>query len=740
MRSPVILRVFKNSQLVEVKQFDLDQIVIGHQAGADSSVQLDLASDDVSPIHCLIELRDSGYYICDLGSRTGTFKNGQAVLDEAIASGDEIQLGPYRIVFFVGVPKPKSAPAAVAKPVPPPAPATPEAPKAAPAPEAKSEAKPAAKEETVVAATPAAIPVARPAETPKPAESKSESKPEPAKASVSKIETKKPQSRSIADVVPEAKAAPGKPMIRSGGDARTARKKEAKTFAPPSEIRDLRDHLKPGKGNVVEVVVAWKERVIETHHFRRKGAYRVGPQDRDHIRLTSASVPRNWVLVDIGGAVKVNVADAMEFEMVSVSQGRRKMDECLASGKATRTGNGTAVRLDQNEMICLGLGEMNIFVRYAPQAPVVPMLPPLGLSGTELSGLITAVVLTALLAFYISATTPKDLNETQQEELTRTAQVIFNKPPDVPKPPEPPPPPPPPPKPETPPPPPPPPVKAKVADEKKEIQKKGAPADKPAAKAQTAGRAAEVAPIPNSQNRPKKFTSTRQGGAVKIGEQAGANANAPAKDMTKVGLFSAFGGGGVRNKLDQAYTGAGDILGQADKATGAAGFGENRAGDDLGNKFKDTGAGGKGTATQGIAGVGTKGRGSGQAAYGSLDGLGSKTSVAIEPGGADEDFIGTIDREAVRRRVKHYLHEIRGCYVRELNRIEKGQKLEGKVMVTWEIAAKGVARNVRIKSSTLGNSAVENCIKDRLASWSFPEPPVGMTAEVTYPFYLRQEN
>ncbi|WP_374032142.1 FHA domain-containing protein [Bdellovibrio bacteriovorus] len=82
--------------------------MIGHNA----EVHLDLDADGVSPIHCLIELRDNGWYVCDLGSSQGTFKNGQAVLDEAIASGDEIEVGPFRIAFFVGVPKPKVVPGA----------------------------------------------------------------------------------------------------------------------------------------------------------------------------------------------------------------------------------------------------------------------------------------------------------------------------------------------------------------------------------------------------------------------------------------------------------------------------------------------------------------------------------------------------------------------------------------------------------------------------------------------------
>ena len=106
MKQPIILRVFKSNQLKEVKQFDIDQIVVG----SNQESQLNLVDDAVSPIHCLIEKRDAGYYICDLGSKSGTFKNGQAILDEPVVSGDELIIGPFKIVFFVGVPKPVGLP------------------------------------------------------------------------------------------------------------------------------------------------------------------------------------------------------------------------------------------------------------------------------------------------------------------------------------------------------------------------------------------------------------------------------------------------------------------------------------------------------------------------------------------------------------------------------------------------------------------------------------------------------
>lgn len=704
-----------------MKQFDLDQIVIGHNA----DVSLDLESDEISPIHCLIELRDNGYYICDLGSATGTFKNGQAVLDEAISSGDEIELGPYKLAFFVGVPKPQVAPNTIessAQPVveikPP---AAPKVEKSAPMPPAAVVKTEEIKVEPVVV-PPQVI------------------EEEPKKEAVAPvIPVAVPfnlQTETVKDDRPTISAAPVKPEIRKDRSA-YKKQKTSKTFAPPSEIGDLKRHLKPGKGATVEVLVAWKERVLTTYHYNNGDVARVNSGDKA-IALPDGMTPKAFPIIDNSKGLKVNTTAGMKVELVT-AKSTMSLEELESNGKAQRGGQGHSVRVDQHEMLVVHLPGDNLvlYVRFVPQAPVVPVIP-LMLSGSEMTGLVMSIILVSLLALYISATTPKNWQENKQEEVQRIAQVIFNPPPPPaePKPTPPPPQPPPPPPEKTPPPPPQPPKKVVVADKTKEAQKKG-PVSQGGQRPQLAGRAAEVAPKPNAQDRTKKFTSTRQGGAIKTGNSEGANAQSANKDLSKVGLFSAFGGGGSRANIDKAYSGAGEVLGMADKASGVSGFNQDRAGDDLGSRFKDSGAGGKGTATEGIAGIGTKGRSTGQSAYGSADGFGNKTTVAVEGGGFEESFDGTIDKEAIRRVIRAKKHELTSCYERALNALAKGQRLEGKIVLSWDIIERGQARNVKVKSSTLDNRQVESCIRDRLASWTFPEPPPGMVAEVqAYPFVL----
>ena len=666
MKSPIILRVFKGHQLKEVKQFDLEQIVIGHQA----DVQLDLDDPEISPIHCMIELRPEGYFICDLGSEYGTMKNGQRVLDEQLQSNDEITLGQYKIVFFSGVPK--------AKPV---------------------------------AATAAAAP---PVNIPKEVPMELSSTPAPA-------------------------AVPSRPQIKVSKPIVSTRKKPSKTFAPASQIPDLKSYLKPHKGGAVEVLVCWQDRIIETFTYRKKGIVQVNVEHGESVHLPVGTLPKGFKLLDLTQGVRVKIPQNAELEIVTNS-GRLNTQDLLTQGRMQPTTNNNAIKLEQNEVLHIQIKDspVRIVVRFVPMTPIAPLIPPLMLSSGELMSVLIALAISFLMFLAVSTTQPEPPKE--EEDLTRIAQIVFdNKPQPVPPPPQ-----------QKPPeeeqkkviPPPPEPQKVQAAEKTQEAKKKGLTESKTASRNERAGRASEVAPNPNAKSKAKTFTSVKQGGAVKIGAKNSANANSQVKDVTKVGLFSAFGSGGVRKQLDQAYSGAGDILGTAGEATGSTGMGENRAGDDLGSKFKDTGAGGKGTAIQGISGIGTKGRGSGMGTYGNAEGFGDKTTVAIEPGGSEENFVGTIDREAVRRVVRANLNQIQACYTRELNKLDRSRRsqLEGKVILKWDIVERGVAKNVSIASSTLNNKAIEDCMRARLATWQFPEPPKGLVGEVTYPFLLKPIN
>ena len=649
MKTPIVFRVYKKDQIFVVKQFvDDDRIVIG--SGPD--VHIDLGTE-ISPIHCIVEKRGEGFFICDMGSEKGTFRDKRLILDEPILNGDSFQVGAFSIVFFIGSQKNASTNLSAPPPT-----AFDHAPEVDPEPEMPKVAPPQ--------------PVAAKPDVVKP--------------------VMKPMVKPIVAPVLKAKS----------NLSVWAKRRQRNTFAPKSEFRDLKDHFKVGTGTYVEVIVSWQERIVNTYHFPVHGKKQLGVNS--DISVPEGSAPKGFTLLNLDSVVTINTTPEMKVELLR--DGELKVIK------------ESELRLQQAEACFIQLiNGMQLIIRFAPKPPVMIFESPLVLGASEFTGLLASLIIAVLAGLLVSVNKPK---MDKIEDVEVLAKVVFTKPPvqltevelteKTPV---------------TPQPIPPEPVKQAVKIEEKSVENKTKASD-------SGGKVAEVKPK-DTKIKAKMFTSTKQGGAVKTGSTDGANAKSKEPDPNNSGLLAAFGSGGARAKLDQAYSGAGELLGAGEKAKGASGFSSDRKGDDLGSKFKDTGAGGAGTATQGIAGVGTKGRSTGMNGYGSGTGFGDKDKVQISAGGGEESFVGSIDKEAVRRVIMAALSQFKSCYEREYR---SNTKLEGKVVVAWEIHEQGVAKNARIvmEKSNIKNKLVEECVRTRMLGLVFPEPPPGTWADISFPF------
>ena len=81
-------------------QFLLADDVVAAGRHPDSAVFLDDIT--VSRHHAEIRWLDDEYWIIDAGSLNGTYVNGTPVQALPLTSGDEIQIGKFRLVFFAG--------------------------------------------------------------------------------------------------------------------------------------------------------------------------------------------------------------------------------------------------------------------------------------------------------------------------------------------------------------------------------------------------------------------------------------------------------------------------------------------------------------------------------------------------------------------------------------------------------------------------------------------------------------
>jgi hypothetical protein len=80
-------------------QFDLGGPLIGIGRASDNDVIVD--DPMVSRHHCQLRLQHGAYSLTDLGSRNGSFVNGQPVTQIALGPGDRITIGDTEIEFQV---------------------------------------------------------------------------------------------------------------------------------------------------------------------------------------------------------------------------------------------------------------------------------------------------------------------------------------------------------------------------------------------------------------------------------------------------------------------------------------------------------------------------------------------------------------------------------------------------------------------------------------------------------------
>ncbi|HTI28756.1 MAG TPA: FhaA domain-containing protein [Methylomirabilota bacterium] len=80
-------------------RFDLGGALISIGRASDNDVIVD--DPEVSRHHCQLKLQHGAYSLADLGSRNGSWINGQPVSEVALGPGDRIQIGSTEIEFQV---------------------------------------------------------------------------------------------------------------------------------------------------------------------------------------------------------------------------------------------------------------------------------------------------------------------------------------------------------------------------------------------------------------------------------------------------------------------------------------------------------------------------------------------------------------------------------------------------------------------------------------------------------------
>ncbi len=768
-KMPVFLSVYHSGKLVVRRQFISDQISIGSNTDGPTLV---LADPSVCFWHALIESHEGEYRISDLGSPTGTFVNSKQILESPLKHGDQIQIGDFVVHFFVNVPfaqmgtppeELKAKKPVQQQPVePPPVQQQPVKPPVEPPPVQQQPVEPPPVQQQPVKPPPVEPPPVQQQpvepspsfssneegknlkqESPSVQEADIEGLNVPEEFVISPLDKQRKEKTGVSplektEVLPASPASPAFPvsddnLIESSIHETTTQTVEAppikpppgafSTYAPKSAVQDLDEEIPPGSGPIVEVLVAWKERVLSVHHFKENSrVVTFGSDPKADIFCPNLVRKSNYTLLEIKQSTVVHLSDGVKASIVD-HKGKHSFDKLVEKGLVTTSGSNQVLSLNQSQLVRLDFSSsLRVYVRYSNRIQKAVAAGLFDFNFSEMMGLMMSFFFMSVLVFYLALFSPQFLESTEdlEEEGIKKASIEFKKKRVV---------------------------KLKLAEKaRKKKTKLSIPHKKKVPKKRkkvgikkkgSAGRLGQVAAKPKAKSKKKTITSARSGGAVTT-KKSGAGPKSPRPDPTKVGLLGVFGKKGTQKVLDKAYSGTGELAGLAEQATGYAGQKESYTGEGIGTRFKNAGAGGKGSALIGVsAGIKTKGRGGGARGYGTGGSLGQRGAVQLELGTSDWEVEGGVDKNAILRVIRRNKHQLEWCYETAL---QKKPDLEGKVLVQWDILNERV-RRVKVKNNTTRDSSLARCLMSRLKNFRFTGTGLqkGQIGEVSIPFAVTKK-
>lgn len=156
------------------------------------------------------------------------------------------------------------------------------------------------------------------------------------------------------------------------------------------------------------------------------------------------------------------------------------------------------------------------------------------------------------------------------------------------------------------------------------------------------------------------------------------------------------------------------------------------------NSAPDSGLGEKtlqvatlGGDAKGVAGANV-GYGKGERAAVKGQGQGFTPFVTADMSGANVDE--GLTKDEVGEVIHKHLSEVRYCYESAMIHTPD---IEGKLMTNFAIGGNGIVKTADVKSSTLPDPRLDDCIIRRLLTWKFPKPRGGVDVAVTYPFIFK---
>lgn len=146
--------------------------------------------------------------------------------------------------------------------------------------------------------------------------------------------------------------------------------KSKSSFAPASHYKKIEEFVSPSRGTIIEVLVCWNERLLNSYHFSKPGNFTYGshPDADIHIPLAFAKQKKS-TLFRIDSKLMVTLAPDMKGVLMS-EKGNTSFEDLLFQKSLSQNKNLYRIDVEQNEMLKIDLGEIQILFRYVSKTPM----------------------------------------------------------------------------------------------------------------------------------------------------------------------------------------------------------------------------------------------------------------------------------------------------------------------------------------------------------------------------------
>lgn len=621
-----------------MKQINSDQVAIG--SGSEVSIRLE--GNTVSAWHCSIVKKDGLYVISDLGSESGTILNGEPIIEKALSHGDKIAIGEYIVEFYIGAPfvSPSQAPSATD----------------IEENQKKSEDTPSLIQKTFPKKPTEVVIKESPPAPPKPA--------------------------------PQPAAVKTKPILNKEEWKKLAARRPSKqTYAPPEKIQNLDKVVRVGQGSVVEVILAWGNRVIEVYHASPSETVTIGSSKSATINIPQLMDKSIYTLIKVKSITQIFLTPSMQGKIITSNQ---EVDFDTALQKDVISINkrgGRRLSLGQKEVVRIDLHpQLKLYIKFINPSVKASRNGLFLFSLTEKIGLLASLA-TAIALFYgIAVYLPQHSYKKEKKVPVRVATVTFTK----------------------------------------TIKKVRYAPPKPKAQEKRVNKAARPKVVKKTKKKkPKKSTRKSIKKIAKNKKKPSSprrtrKSTKPRPDPAAGSLLSAFAKQGTRAQLSKVHSN--EISELADQTSSSL---SNYSGGDAGIGLRSAGSSSDAEILTGdIATTGVRG------GRGNVD-LGERGSIQLEFGVDDIDVEGDINRDVIKRIIRRNRPQFSRCQSQALQR---NPSTQGTIRLQWIIES-GRVRNVKVLSNTTNNKALAFCTISRLQALKFPGAvPEGGIGQISMPF------